>query len=753
MHAGHGDAGTINPPGSVFIDAGNVKAPYTDSADSTVWAADVFVTGGKKVGGRFPVASTDDAPLFATRRQGKLFSYSVPDVADGPYTLSLLFVDTVKKSGKRMFNVFAEGERIESDLDIFARTGRPRTALALTYDLTVSGGTFELELVKGTRGQAVLSAFSLVPAGSPAPVAPATPSNFAATPASPTSVALSWSDISGLETAFAIERSVDGGQTFVPLVTLPANVTAYVDASAMPGGTYHYRVRALSDAGGGPSNWSTVASATTPPDVGQPGAPAAPSNLAAQPVGPTSVDLSWTNNAGNDTGMIVERAVNGGAFATLATLPANSTSHRDDTAAAGTAYAYRVRAANAAGTSAASNEAAATTPGVAPAAPSNLSATVISGTEVKLGWSDNSDDETGFVIERATDGGTFEHVATTVAGATEHADKSVTVGQTYVYRLRAANGFGSSDPSNTAAAAPRAPGGPIVWTDGKRSPTARAEASGAMVDGKLYTFGGFIDSQLSVTTRVDVYDTRTDSWSTAAPMPVATTHASTAVDGTTIWVAGFFINDGISASRQVYKYDTVTDAWSRGPDLPGARGAGALVIVGRELHFWGGLINRDFDSDSHWRLDLDNEAAGWVTDTPVPEGVNHQGGVVLNGKIYSIGGMADKNEEAGNRDTVRVYDPATRTWSTAASLPIPMGHFGPSTVVRNGRIVVVGGSRNGVILMREIREYDPVSDTWSTIGMLPAARKAAVVELLDDGRLIVTTGNGPGVTTTTWIGA
>ena len=105
-------------------------------------------------------------------------------------------------------------------------------------------------------------------------------------------------------------------------------------------------------------------------------------------------------------------------------------------------------------------------------------------------------------------------------------------------------------------------------------------------------------------------------------------------DGRYLWLAARY--DDV-----VYRFDTVANSWTRGPDLPGARGAGAMVIVGRELHFWGGLINRDFDSDAHWRLNLDNVSAGWVTDTKVPEGVNHQGGVVVNGKIYSVGGMAD----------------------------------------------------------------------------------------------------------------
>jgi hypothetical protein len=178
MHAGHehvdapGRAAAANPAGSLFVDAGNVKAPFTDAAGTTVWGADVLAIGGKPARGKFAVAGTDDDALFASRRQGKVFAYNAPNVPDGAYTLSLLFVDTQKKPGKRLFNVVAQGQTLESNLDIVARAGGPRVALVLTHDVTVTGGTFDLAFTRGAKGQAVVSAFSLVPAspvGRPAP--------------------------------------------------------------------------------------------------------------------------------------------------------------------------------------------------------------------------------------------------------------------------------------------------------------------------------------------------------------------------------------------------------------------------------------------------------------------------------------------------------------------------------------------------------------------------------------------------------
>jgi PA14 domain/Fibronectin type III domain len=87
-----------------------------------------------------------------------------------------------------------------------------------------------------------------------------------------------------------------------------------------------------------------------------------------------------------------------------------------------------------------------------PTAPDSLSATT-SGTSVSLTWADRSANETGFVVERATDGG-FTTGFTTFnlgANATSYTDTGLAAGTTYYYRVRAVNANGSSGYSNTAS--------------------------------------------------------------------------------------------------------------------------------------------------------------------------------------------------------------------------------------------------------------------------------------------------------------
>lgn len=91
-------------------------------------------------------------------------------------------------------------------------------------------------------------------------------------------------------------------------------------------------------------------------------APTAPTNLTAQAISSSQVNLSWTDNAANETGFNIERKTgSSGTYAQIGTVAANAPSYSDTGLTASTAYYFRVRAFNSAGDSDYSNETVATT--------------------------------------------------------------------------------------------------------------------------------------------------------------------------------------------------------------------------------------------------------------------------------------------------------------------------------------------------------------------------------------------------------
>ena len=263
-----------------------------------------------------------------------------------------------------------------------------------------------------------------------------------------TTVGLSWTtpaDGGAPITGYQVLRGTSA-DALTPLGTTAGN--AFSDSTGTPGQTYYYAVTATNAVGTGPQ--SNVVTATP---VTVPGAP----TLSASG-GVNSAGLTWTAPATGGspiTGYVVERGTVAGLRSTLTTVPAGTTSYSDTTAAPGTTYYYAVRAVNAVGTGAASNEASAT-PYTTAGAP-RLTATSGVKTQVPLSWtvpSNGGQPILGYRIFRGTASG-GEVLIQTISTGTTYVDSTVTGGTTYWYRVAAYTSAGDGALSNEVSATPK----------------------------------------------------------------------------------------------------------------------------------------------------------------------------------------------------------------------------------------------------------------------------------------------------------
>jgi FtsP/CotA-like multicopper oxidase with cupredoxin domain len=224
-------------------------------------------------------------------------------------------------------------------------------------------------------------------------------------------------------------------------------------------------------------------------------APSAPEDIVATRVGNGAnrrYEVSWTDTSKNDTAFLVERRAVGttDAWTTVATIPSaqfgvvpyvetgvgpgvGTRSYTDPIGNTNTLYEYQVHALNTIGdvwdysdpafneippgggfpTLTLDSRGGATT---TLADPSDLTGTAVTRNRrtatVTLRWTDNSDNETGFLIQRATNAGfSLNVVNATVAGDVETFSQDVAPGTTYHYRVLAFNDAHQSGWSNAVS--------------------------------------------------------------------------------------------------------------------------------------------------------------------------------------------------------------------------------------------------------------------------------------------------------------
>jgi len=128
-------------------------------------------------------------------------------------------------------------------------------------------------------------------------------------------------------------------------------VQTFILNGLVPVTTYYFALK-TSDAAGNLSPLSNVPGATTLPTLIP---PAGPTALRAIGIASNEIDLTWTDNAGNEDGFNVERSYDGVNFAPLTNMAPNITNLADKAVQPGTFNFYRVRSYNAAGNSPYSN--------------------------------------------------------------------------------------------------------------------------------------------------------------------------------------------------------------------------------------------------------------------------------------------------------------------------------------------------------------------------------------------------------------
>ena len=235
------------------------------------------------------------------------------------------------------------------------------------------------------------------------------------------------------------------------------------------------------------------------------------------------------------------------------------------------------------------------------------------------------------------------------------------------------------------------------WTKKKSMPRPAHHAALAAANGKIYVMGGFVPPE---DTPIPVggawqpiddaweYDPAADSWKSLAPLPGKRGSAVAVEVGGKIYVIG-----------------------------------GATTVEGSKdpfFTFFG--PSRVLSTNDVY----DPATNKWESRKPMSVARNHAFGGAVNGKIYVIGGRTGHGFilSATNTDVVEEYNPVSDTWSAPKErMPTPRSGGGWGTDGR--RIYVAGGevtTKELVGAFRAIEAYDPATNSWMTLPSMPMPR-------------------------------
>ncbi len=170
--------------------------------------------------------------------------------------------------------------------------------------------------------------------------------------------------------------------------------------------------------------------------------------------------------------------------------------------------------------------------------------------------------------------------------------------------------------------------------------------------------------------RVDIYDVSTNTWSTAELSAHRYGIAAIAV-GNKIFFAGGESGDGAfnSLYSNVDIYDVSTNTWSV-VSLSLPRSSIAVAAIGNKIFFAGGEFNWNYDNTN--LVDIYDVSTNTWSTSQLSEARASISAVTVNQKIYFAGGQKEDRFYANPSNRIDVYDNATNSWSTSA-LSIPMG--------------------------------------------------------------------------------
>jgi N-acetylneuraminic acid mutarotase len=307
-------------------------------------------------------------------------------------------------------------------------------------------------------------------------------------------------------------------------------------------------------------------------------------------------------------------------------------------------------------------------------------------------------------------------------------------------------------PSGTPA--PTEPSTPRAATPGSWLPTGSTVRPHAwhvavlLRDGRVLVAGGAINDRLDgqILASAERYDPQAASWTAVGDMAEARWgHSATLLPDGTVLVAGSYDNSAESlASSELF--DPAGGTWTVTEAMNDGRGGhtatllrdGTVVVAGGQ----GPAAPVALATAELY----DPRSGRWTAVGSLNRPRHgHTATLLPDGRVLVVGGGGEIQLADGpaHSATAELYDPIDRRWTTTRSMTMARaGHT--TTLLADGRVLVVGGGVGDETTARSAELYDPVKETWTLVSSMARFRTGHTATTLGDGRVLVAGGVGLG---------
>jgi N-acetylneuraminic acid mutarotase len=184
---------------------------------------------------------------------------------------------------------------------------------------------------------------------------------------------------------------------------------------------------------------------------------------------------------------------------------------------------------------------------------------------------------------------------------------------------------------------------PVTNNYSKKAPyIGENDPATAVVDGKIYALSsGITENGVKIVTQM--YDPINDTWTSKAPHPLPRQHLTAEAVNGKIYTFGGNKNDNLT-----HEYDPVTDNWIEKSPMPVMIDSPNSVVVNGKIFAAGGD-----NSKAVWMYDPLEDVWQGPLDSEIPTPRALAATAEVNGKIYVIGGCCPKvNSNANEEGTV-----------------------------------------------------------------------------------------------------